>query len=98
MDVRGTVGHIPIYQFTPNLIGSDNPYDKLIPFVNDSCVPVLQVSVPYREDKPVATELREAITCTLAKPMRFGDFRGGRAALNIFHIVPVTARHQFPVD
>lgn len=97
-DIRGTnSGSIPYYVFTDSVGGAD-PYDRLVPFMNDSCTPVFQISLPARKDKVKNAEMRDTASCAFSRPFKFGDFKTGRVRLSIMHMTPTKANHEYPLD
>ena len=96
IDLRGSQGGTPLYQFKESKGGL--PYDRMIPVVNDSCLPLYQVRTPTREDKPLPPVLADAVTCVYSKPFKFSEFRSGRVQLQVMHLVPEFPSHEFPLD
>lgn len=95
VDKRGTTG-TPYYQFKDSLNGL--PFDRLVPVVNDSCMPVFQVKTPARSDKKLPATMTDATTCAFSKPFRAADVRAGRASLSVIHFTAESAADLFPLD
>jgi hypothetical protein len=98
-DLRGSgdSNSLQYYEYAPST-ADGQPFDRIIPFVHDSCVPVFQMSVPARGDKPLPSELRNVTQCIFSKPYKVADVLSGRVDLNLVHIVPEHAHHQFPIE
>lgn len=96
-DLRGTAGGLPYYQFAP-ATSNGKPYDRVIPFMNESCVPLFQVSAPKRGDKAMPSELTSATQCMYSRPFKVSDIKNGRVDLTLLHLVPEHAHHQFPAE
>ncbi len=87
-------GGIDLYKFTPN---NNGVFDKLVPFVNDSCLPNFQFSIPARPDKPeLPTTLRSATLCAYSRPEKVSDLKSSRVSQTILAITPLNATHMFP--
>jgi hypothetical protein len=87
-------GGIDLYKFTPNNSGV---FDKIVPFVNDSCLPNFQFSIPTRPDKPeLPAILRSATLCAYSRPEKVGDLKNSRVSQTILAVTPLNATHIFP--
>jgi hypothetical protein len=97
--LRGTSdpSALQYYQFAP-AASYGTPFDRIIPFVNESCVPVFQMSVPARTDKPLPSELKGVTQCMFSRPFKMSDVTSGRVDLTLVHMVPEHAHHQFPTE
>lgn len=95
-DIRGTTDPEakPFYNMILHS-GKDKPYDYLVPFVNSSCG-VMSIGAPNRKDKEIGPELGGVKLCTFSKPFVLKDLASGRVKLDIMHITPEYALHQFP--
>lgn len=97
-DIRGVASNsIPYHQFT-DAIDEGKPYDRLVPFMNESCTPVFQISPPARKDKVKTAEMRDTASCAFSRPFKVGDFKAGRVRLSVLHMTPVRANHEYPLD
>lgn len=96
-DLRGTADGLPYYRFTPST-NSGKPYDRVIPFMNESCVPLFQANAPKRADKPVPSDLNSVTQCMYSRPFKVSDIKAGRIDLTLLHLVPEHAHHQFPAE
>lgn len=96
-DLRGTLEGLPYYRFTP-ATNSGKPYDRVIPFMNESCIPLFQASTPKRADKPMPADLNSVTQCMYSRPFKVSDIKAGRIDLNLLHLVPEHAHHQFPAE
>ncbi len=79
--------------------GSPYPYDRLVPFMNESCAPLWQVPLPVREgagEMPAA--LKSATMCVHSKPFSFTEIETGRVALSALYLAPNTVYDQYPTD
>ena len=93
VDKRGA-GGVNLYSFTPNNSGV---FDKVIPFVNDACLPNFQFSMPTRPDKTKLPDaLRSATLCGYSRPEKVADLKSGRVSQTILTLVPLNAAHRFP--
>ena len=97
VDLRGQENQVPFYDFIP-AGESGRPFDKIVPFMNDSCIPMFQISMPQRKGKPLTPALKSAVSCTYSRPYKFQDLKSGRVGLTALHIVPEHGQHQFPTD
>ncbi|MGZ3722796.1 MAG: hypothetical protein ACXVA9_07710 [Bdellovibrionales bacterium] len=95
IDTRGTTG-TPYYKFTEASGGQ--PYDRLVPVVNDSCMPVFQIRTPARADKAMPAVLKDATTCAFSKPFKAGDVKAGRASVSVIHFSPEGTGDTYPLD
>lgn len=95
VDLRGNGGQ-PYYAFHESMGGK--PYDRLIPLVNDSCMPVFQIRIPARSDKAMPVEMKDATTCAFSKPFKASDVKAGRAAVSVVHFTAETAADLYPLD
>lgn len=87
-------GGLELYKFTPSYSGA---FDKIVPFVNDSCLPNFQFSIPARPDKLTLPEtLRSATLCSYSRPEKVGDLKSSRVSQTILAITPLNATHMFP--
>lgn len=97
-DLRGTSLGTPYYAFVPETNGG-KPYDRIIPFTNESCIPLFQSKPPLRSDvenpSPVLTNVTQ---CYYSRPFKVSDVRLGRVDLTLMHLVPTHAQHQFPTE
>lgn len=98
VDIRGTSDSkaSPYYSFVAGTT-EQMPLDRIVPFVNDSCA-LMVVSVPTRADKALPAELGSAKLCSFSKPYSFGNFKQGRVALSLLHMVPEHGTQSFPSD
>lgn len=96
-DLRGTSGGLPFYRFAPST-DAGKPYDRVIPFMNDSCVPMFQANAPKRVDKDVPIDLKSVTQCMYSRPFKVSDIKAGRIDLTLLHLVPEHAHHQFPAE
>lgn len=96
-DLRGQEGQIAMYDFIPAGEGG-RPFDKIVPFMNETCIPMFQISMPIRQGKPLTSALKSAVSCTYSRPYKFEDLKAGRVNLTALHLVPEHAQHQFPTD
>lgn len=95
VETRGTTG-TPYYTFKEANAGQ--PYDRLVPVVNESCMPIFQIRTPARSDKAMPAVMKDATTCAFSKPFRAGDVKTGRAAVSVVHYSPETNADTFPLD
>jgi len=95
VDTRGTTG-TPYYTFKDANAGQ--PYDRLVPVVNDSCMPVFQIRTPARSDKAMPAVMKDATTCAFSKPFKAGDVKAGRASVSVVHYSPESNGDTFPLD
>lgn len=92
---RGVDGS-SLYSFIPEKSGA---FDKMIPFVNDACLPNFQFSMPIRPDKINLPEaLSSATLCSHSRPEKVVDLKSSRVAATILSIVPLSADHKFPTE
>lgn len=98
VDIRGTSSTeaAALYRFSAGSAAED-PIDRIVPFVNDSCA-LMVVSVPTRSDKSLPPELSSAKLCSFSKPYSFANFKAGRVALSLLHMVPEHGTQAFPSD
>lgn len=96
-DLRGTAGGLPYYKFA-STTSAGKPYDRVVPFMDDSCVPLFQVSTPKRSDKEMPAELTGTTQCMYSRPFKVSDLKAGRVDLTLLHLVPEHAHHQFPAE
>lgn len=96
IDRRGTTGGTPFYTLKESSNGQ--PFDRLVPVVNDSCMPVFQVKTPARPDKKMPVTMADATTCAFSKPFRAADVRAGRASLSVIHFTAESPADLFPLD
>lgn len=96
-DLRGTADGFPFHMFAPST-DTGVPFDRVIPFANESCIPLFQASPPLREDMPNNPQLLNTTQCLYSRPFKVSDVVAGRVDLNIMHIVPLHAHHQFPTE
>jgi hypothetical protein len=90
VDKRGA-GGTNLYSFTPSIS------DKIVPFVNDACLPTFQFSMPTRPDKTKLPDvLRSATLCGYSRPEKVSDLRSGRISETILSLAPLNAAHRFP--
>lgn len=96
-DVRGKPGGIPYHSLVD--VRGTEPFDYLIPVMNNSCMPIFQLNAPLRADKKtLPSEMRDMKACAFSKPFRFGDFRTGRVRLTAMHFTPERSNTEFPLD
>jgi len=90
VDKRGA-GGVNLYSFTPSMA------DKIVPFVNDACLPNFQFSMPTRPDKTKLPDvLRSATLCGYSRPEKVADLRSGRLSETVLSLAPLNAAHRFP--
>lgn len=95
IDARGDTG-TKIYEFKEAMAG--RAHDRLVPVVNESCMPVFQIQTPRRADKAMPSELKDAVTCAFSRPFTAGDLKRGRVAISVMHFVAEAPNHLFPTD
>jgi hypothetical protein len=95
-DLRGTASGTPFYTFKESSGGQ--PFDRLVPVVNDSCMPVFQVKTPARSDKQMPASMKDATTCAFSKPFKAADVRAGRASVSVIHFTAESASDLYPLD
>lgn len=98
VDLRGQEGGLPYYNFIPVSQSGEVPLDRIVPFMNDSCIPLFQLAPPVRADKEMSTVLQSAISCSYSRPYTMADLKAGRVDLTALHITPEHALHEFPTD
>lgn len=98
-DFRGSnqAGFLQYYEFA-SATQNGMPYDKLIPFVNESCTSIFQISPPVRSDKPLPNELKSVSQCLFSRPFKVADLNSGRVDLSLVYITPEHPNHQFPAQ
>jgi len=94
VDRRGQ--DLPYFMFKDSV--GKLPFDRLVPLMYDSCIPLFNMQVPGRADKKMPSELTNASMCAYSRPQRYGDFKSGRVNLNVMHMVPESAHSQFPIE
>lgn len=97
-DLRGTGEGFALYSFAP-ATQQGKPFDKVIPFTNESCIPLFQAKPPLRADiKNPNPALTGVTQCLYSRPYTVGDIKNGRVDLTLMHLVPMHAHHQFPTE
>jgi len=97
-DLRGTSDGIAYHEFIPASDGSRMPFDRIVPLMNETCIPMFQVSPPQIQNKPLTNALAGGVSCTYSRPFKFSDFQSGRVSLTAMYLVPEHAFHQYPTD
>lgn len=93
VDKRGDTG-VKLYSFTPSNSGV---FDKIIPFVNDACLPNFQFTMPTRPDKTKLPDaLKSATLCAYSRPEKVADLKSSRVSQTVLSLVPLNAAHRFP--
>lgn len=94
-DKRGR-GGTPLWELKEGING--RPHDRLVPVVNESCMPVFQIRAPERKDKTMPAVVADAITCAFSRPYKVADIRAGRISVSVTHFTAEAPNHLFPLD
>lgn len=97
-DIRGQPKGLPYWDFVPSSKGTRDPFDRIVPLMNDSCIPMFQISPPAYVGRKLPQELKSVVSCTYSRPFTFGDFTAGRVGITAVHLVPEHPFHQFPTE
>jgi len=96
--IRGTTGGIPYWTFTAG-DSAAKAFDKIVPFLDDSCPSVFLLPMPKRSDKPELPQaMRSASLCGYSIPYTVGQLRTGRVRLKALHMAPQDPAQLYPVD
>lgn len=96
-DMRGQTGGAPYYYFMPASTDGE-PFDRIVPMTDESCVPLFQVQTPPITGKVLPARLKSAVTCTYSRPFKHLDLLNGNAAMSVMHFVPEYPTQQFPME
>ncbi|MCS6837209.1 MAG: hypothetical protein NZ480_00030 [Bdellovibrionaceae bacterium] len=95
-NLRDAYSKPTFFEFSPYTT-DEIPFDQVIPFVNASCSPFFQFTPPIRDDgKPLPNSLRSQTLCLFSRTFTAEDLLAGRVNLDVLHLVPETAVHEYP--